>query len=354
MLNIDPALQRYGFIALLAAALFGISTPLAKLLLGTGSPWLLAGLLYLGSGTGLTLLWCWQRRRAGAHAPPFRQLLAPGDGPWLAGAVLSGGVIAPVLLMSGLAYATASSAALLLNLEGVLTTLIAVLLFREAVSARIWSSAILMIGAGALLSWTDGAWSWPALAVLGACLFWAIDNNLTRRVSANDAVVLALLKGLVAGAVNITLALLLGATLPAWPQLALSLVLGFFSYGVSLVLFVLALRHLGSARTAAHFSTAPFLGALLAIVVLHEPLTWLFGLSFLLMLIATALVLSEQHDHLHQHEKLVHRHLHTQDAHHQHTHDGSEGPEPHEHEHVHEPVTHSHAHLPDIHHRHSH
>ncbi|NQD38263.1 DMT family transporter [Permianibacter sp. IMCC34836] len=343
-------MQRYALLALLAAALFGISTPLAKALIGDSSPWLLAGLLYLGSGSGLTLVWLVRRANTTSTSPA----LAAGDWPALAGAVLAGGIIAPVLLMTGLAQSTASSAALLLNLEGVLTTVLAVLLFREAVAARIWWGVALTVLAGALLSWTDGVLSWQALAVAGACFFWAIDNNVTRKISANDAVLLALIKGLVAGVVNVTIALALGATMPDLPKVTALLLLGFFCYGLSLVLFVLALRHLGSARTAAHFSTAPFLGAAVAIVLLGEPLTLMFVLAFALMLVATWLVLTEQHSHEHHHERLVHRHPHCHDDHHQHGHDGSEGPEPHDHEHVHEPITHRHSHLPDIHHRHEH
>lgn len=365
MLGIDLRLQRYGFVALLAAALFGVSTPLAKLLLASASPWLLAGLLYLGSGLGLSALWCWRHwrnqigrnrgdrnngDRSRQHEPAP---LSRADWPWLGGAVLSGGIVAPVLLMTGLQNAAASSAALLLNLEAVLTTVLAVVLFRESVSARVWLGAAVMVVAGLLLSWQDGVFSPAAIAVVAACFFWGVDNNLTRRIANNDALLLALVKGLVAGIVNITLALLTGAEAPsAWPLLAI-MSLGFASFGVSLTLFVLALRHLGSARTAAHFSTAPFFGAGLALL-LGEPVSTAFVVASVLMVFATWLVLSEHHEHEHQHEQLVHRHLHEHDDHHQHAHDGSEGPEPHDHEHVHEPMTHRHPHLPDIHHRHEH
>lgn len=358
MLGIDLRLQRYGFIALLAAALFGLSTPVAKWLLGSASPWLLAGLLYLGSGLGLSFLW-WGKwfgqhvwRRASAQ-PPQSASLTRADLPWLAGAVLCGGIIAPVLLMTGLQHASAASASLLLNLEAVLTTVLAVFLFRESVSARVWWGALVMVIAGLLLSWHDGGLSVAALLVVGACFFWGLDNNLTRHIANNDAVLLALIKGLVAGIVNIGLASMTGTQWPAAGPLLAILLLGFASFGISLTLFVLALRHLGSARTAAHFSTAPLFGAALALL-LGEPLTMTFGLAAALMIVATWLVLSEHHEHEHQHERLVHRHFHVHDDHHQHEHDGSEGPEPHDHEHVHEPMTHRHPHLPDIHHRHEH
>jgi len=347
---VDLKLQRYALLALLAAALFGASTPLAKMLLGTSSPWLLAGLLYLGSGLGLSVLYIVQSLRGGKY-----QGLAPGDGRWLSGAVLAGGVVAPVLLLWGLSGTHASSASLLLNLEGVMTTAIAAWVFREAVSTRIWIGCTVMLIGGVLLSWQPGTLlSWRALAVIGACLCWAIDNNLTRRVSANDPVMLAMIKGLVAGSVNTVLALSLGAALPSAGSLLGAVVLGFFSYGISLVLFIYALRHLGSARTGAHFSTAPFIGAGLSLLLFHEPVTALFLLALVLMIIATWLVLAERHQHRHDHEFLQHVHVHRHDEHHQHSHETDVGPEPHTHPHEHQPVTHRHAHLPDIHHRHSH
>jgi len=350
---IDLATQRYALLALAAAALFGASTPLAKLLQADIAPALLAGLLYLGSGAGLALVKLALRLGRHAAEPP----LQAGDIPWLAGAVASGGIAAPLLLMWGLAGATASGVSLLLNLEGILTALFAALVFKEAVAGRIWLAACLMLGAGLLLGYDPRAGfglSLRTLAVIAACALWALDNNLTRRISAADPVNIAMIKGLAAGSVNIAAALAYGASLPAALPLAGALALGWLSYGISLVLYIVALRHLGSARAAAHFSTAPFIGAALAIGLLGEPMTAGFVTAFLLMLAATWLVLTERHRHAHVHEPLAHEHLHTHDAHHRHAHRGDEGPEPHSHPHRHEPLAHSHPHLPDLHHRHPH
>ncbi len=350
---LDLATQRYALIALAAAALFGASTPLAKLLLANVAPNMLAGLLYLGSGLGLALVQLLRRAGQGGTEAP----LQAADYSWLAGAVACGGIAAPLLLLWGLAGESASGVSLLLNLEGMLTALIAALVFREAVGARIWVAACLMLAAGLLLGYAPQAGvglSLRTLAVAAACALWALDNNLTRRIAAADPVRIAMIKGLAAGCVNIAAALALGAQLPQALPLAGALALGWLAYGVSLALYILALRHLGSARAAAHFSTAPFIGAALSILLLGEAPTPTFAAAFALMLGATWLTLTEQHGHAHAHEALAHEHVHTHDAHHQHAHRGDEGPEPHTHAHRHAPLAHSHPHLPDLHHRHPH
>jgi drug/metabolite transporter (DMT)-like permease len=350
---IDLFTQRYALVALAAAALFGASTPLAKLLQAEIAPALLAGLLYLGSGAGLGLVKLALRLGGRKGGTP----LQASDTAWLAGAVASGGIAAPLLLMWGLAGASASGVSLLLNLEGILTALVAALVFKEAVAGRIWLAACLMLAAGLLLGYDPRAGlglSLRSLAVIGACALWALDNNLTRRISAADPVDIAMIKGLSAGGVNIAAALVYGASLPGAPALAAALALGWLSYGISLALYIVALRHLGSARAASHFSTAPFIGAALAIALLGEPLTAGFAAAFLLMLAATWLALTERHVHAHVHKPLMHEHPHTHDAHHQHTHRGDEGPEPHSHPHKHAPLAHTHPHLPDLHHRHKH
>lgn len=345
--------------ALLAAILFGASTPFAKLMIGQIEPVLLAALLYLGSGIGLS---AWLsvrrllRRTGGAGAS-----LTAADLPWLAGAVFAGGIVGPVLLMTGLRYVSGASASLLLNMEGVFTALLAWFVFREHFDRRIFIGMTLIIAAGALL--TSGSAfgqsldvSWGALCVVAACLCWAIDNNLTRKVSASDAVQIAAVKGLVAGAVNLTFALSwLGLPFPAPVEFAAAGVIGFSGYGLSLVLFVLALRHLGTARTGAYFSTAPFAGALIAMLMLGERPDPLFWVAAMLMMIGIWLHLTETHNHLHTHAPMKHTHAHSHDAHHQHAHDFPwDGKEPHTHPHEHEPLVHSHPHFPDIHHRHPH
>ena len=341
--------------ALIAAALFGASTPLAKLLVDDIAPVMLAGLLYLGGGIGL-FAWMltrrlWEQGDSSAH-------LTRRDLSWLAGSVLAGGVMGPVLLMTGLAVTPAASASLLLNLEGVLTALLAWFVFKENFDRRIALGMALIIAGGVLLSWQERPTlgvPWGALAIAGACLAWAIDNNLTRKIAASDAVQIAGIKGLIAGVVNVSLALALGS---AWPNGSLVLataLVGLAGYGLSLVFFVIALRHLGTARTGAYFSVAPFVGAAVALVFLREAPVLTFWIAAMLMAIGVWLHLTERHQHEHRHAPLQHAHSHRHDAHHQHEHDlGWDGREPHTHEHAHEPVMHTHEHVPDIHHRHEH
>lgn len=352
------SLQRYAFLALLAAALFGASTPLAKLLLGQMPPLVLAGLLYLGSGAGLLAVKLARNYFSSAGRASNKEAPLRGrDYFWLASATLTGGILAPVLLLWGLAGTSATGASLLLNLEGVMTTLIAALFFREAVARRVWLASLIMLSAGLLLAYQPDAvllFSPRACAVVGACLLWGLDNNLTRKISAGDPMFITMTKGWSAGGVSLALAFATGAAWPSAPSVLGAMSLGLFSYGISLVLFVYALRHLGSARTAAHFSTAPFIGAGVSVLLLGEPLTMTLVAALGLMIAATYLVLSERHEHTHTHEYLVHEHLHTHDAHHRHAHHGTHDAEPHSHVHSHEPITHRHAHMPDIHHRHRH
>lgn len=342
--------------ALLAAALFGASTPFAKLLLSDTSPVLLAGLLYGGSGVGLSLWWGLRGRPRGdprARNPWRRSQLA-----WLAGATAAGGVLGPVLLMTGLRQIPAASASLLLNLEGVFTALLAWFVFRENFDRRIVAGMAAIVAGGALLAWprqlalgSGGGAAWIA----GACACWALDNNLTRKVSEADPLMIAALKGLVAGGVNLGVAVEVGVAWPAGPHILGAALLGLMGYGVSLALFVLALRHLGAARTGAYFSTAPFIGAAASLLVFRQMPGALFWSAALLMGAGVWLHLRETHAHYHTHESMRHAHGHVHDAHHRHRHDFEwDGREPHSHEHVHEPLTHSHAHYPDIHHRHDH
>jgi drug/metabolite transporter (DMT)-like permease len=343
-------------VAILAAVLFGASTPFSKLLLGQIDPLLLAGLLYLGSGIGLTLWIGFQRLVLKSKNQEAGLRL--NDLPWLAAAILAGGVVAPILLMQGLAVTPASSASLLLNLEGVLTALLAWFVFKENFDRRILLGMAAILFAGVLLSWQSRpglGLPWGSLGIIGACLGWAIDNNLTRKVSAADPAQVASIKGLVAGTTNVTLALWIGARLPAAPYLGAAALLGFLSYGVSLSCFVLALRHIGTARTGAYFSTAPFIGALLSLLFLHEQVSFLFWVAGGLMVFGVWLHLTERHAHLHRHEPFTHEHLHRHDEHHQHAHLPTDPPgEPHSHVHRHEELVHVHLHYPDLHHRHKH
>lgn len=338
--------------ALGSAVLFGASTPLSKVLLGAADPWMLAGILYLGAGFGLAAVRA-LRRRIGL--PSAEASLRRADLPWLVAVVVTGGILGPLLLMLGLARTSASSASLLLNIEGVATMAIAWLAFRENVDRRLLLGAgAIVMGAG-VLSWQGAGLALDAggLLIAGACLCWGIDNNLTRKLSSADPVQIAMIKGLSAGAVNVTLALLAGASLPTVGTAVLGGFVGFIGIGVSLVMFVLGLRHLGAARTGAYFSLAPFIGALVALLLLRESLSAQLVAAGLLMALGLALHLAERHDHEHRHGVLEHDHLHVHDEHHRHDHDGPVT-EPHSHWHRHEPIQHRHVHYPDLHHRHEH
>ena len=339
--------------ALASAVLFGATTPIAKQLLEGASPLLVAGLLYLGSGIGVSLLRVVQDR--GWSSPG----LARSNWPWLAAATVAGGIVAPVLLMVGLTRADAATASLLLNLEAVFTAVLAWFVFREATSRRVILGFIAIFLGGLLLAWPaqvpSPGRSLGLLLVAAACLCWGLDNNLTRRISAADSRVIAGIKGLVAGTTNTLLAIGLGAKFPPLPYLAGALVLGFLGYGVSLVLFIVALRHLGTARTGAYFSTAPFVGTAIAVVLYGQPITAAFWLAAVLMGVGVWLHVTEHHEHMHVHEPVTHSHLHEHDEHHQHAHgEGWDGTEPHPHEHRHEPLRHHHPHFPDTHHQHGH
>lgn len=348
-------MNRFGAIlALLSAALFGASTPFAKLLLGSVDPWMMAGLLYLGSGIGLAAV---HLSRSALQMPQVEAPLRRADLPWLALVIAFGGVFGPLLLMFGLARSDAASASLLLNLEGLATMGIAWVAFHENVDRRLLAGAFAILLGAVLLSWHGGEahLEWGALLIVGACVCWGVDNNLTRNLSSADPVQIAMLKGLAAGVVNLALAGSYGVALPPIGTVLAVGAIGFLGYGVSLVLFVLGLRHLGTARTGAYFSLAPFVGAVLAIVMLDEPLSWQLLLAGGLMGSGLWLHLAERHDHEHVHEALEHEHRHRHDEHHQHAHDADLPPgEPHTHWHQHAPLVHRHPHYPDLHHRHRH
>jgi drug/metabolite transporter (DMT)-like permease len=327
------------------------------LLVGELHPLLLAGFLYIGSGLGLaaTLL---IRRVGRADKPPI-DWPPRHDWPALAAAIVLGGAIAPTLLMFGLQQTPASVTSLLLNLESVLTALLAWVVFREHVDRRIALGMMLIVAGGLALSWHPGqheSISLGSLLIPGACLCWAADNNFTRKVSNGDAVLLTCMKGLAAGVINLSLAWLLDLRFPALGSpMAGALITGFIGYGVSLTLFVLALRHLGAARTGAYFSLAPFVGVIIALLFQHEPLTVQLLVAAALMALGLWLHLTEHHEHDHTHQPLEHAHVHTHDAHHQHEHDFPwKSDVPHTHNHQHVVLTHRHPHFPDTHHQHGH
>jgi drug/metabolite transporter (DMT)-like permease len=338
----------------ISAALFGLSSPLAKLLLNDISPVMLAGLLYLGAFLGLFLYSLADRNKTHrTKAPP----LGKRDLPWLAGAILAGGIIAPISQMIGLNLISGFSVSLLLNLEGVATAIIAVLFFRENSGKRLWLALILMTIAGILLSWDPGQSQFSIagpLLILLAVVSWGIDNNLTRQISDKNPIQITYLKGLIGGAVSLTVALVLGKPL-AWDyRLPLALLLGAMSYGISLVFFIKALQGLGSSRTGAFFSLGPFVGAVASVIILKDWIGWVMFPAIILMGAGVWLIVNEKHEHAHVHPAVTHTHMHRHDdLHHLHMHPEGTS-EPHSHEHTHPETRHIHAHWPDTQHRHMH
>jgi drug/metabolite transporter (DMT)-like permease len=354
----ESILERRGIpLALAAAALFGLSTPFAKTLIESARPQLVAGLLYLGSGVGLGSYWVLARSKRGENETPLTRT----DLPWLAGAIMAGGVIAPLLLLLGLSRTRASGASLLLNLEGVFTALLAWFAFRENFDRRIALGMLAILAGAALLSWQGelrlGGVIGPLL-VAGACFAWGVDNNLTQKVSASDPVQTTALKGMVAGIVNTAIAFIFGASWPRPSIVLAAMALGLVSYGLSLVLYVQALRLLGTARTGAYFAIAPFTGAVLSLLIWRDPITPALLAAAALMGVGVWLHVSESHAHEHAHRPMAHDHPHVHDEHHQHAHAPHDpaiaDPLPHRHWHEHTRLVHTHAHYPDIHHRHEH
>ena len=338
-------------LALGSALLFGATLPMSKLLVAEVDPLLLASILYLGAGFGLAAFKIIRFRTNQQRQAP----VWTADLVWLTGAVVCGGILAPVLLVHGLAATDASTASLLLNLEGLATMVIAWVVLHENVDGRLLLGAASIVLAAALLTWNGKgpAIDAGALLIVAACVAWGIDNNLTRNVVGTDPTTVAMIKGLVAGCINLTIAISSGVLVPSWSVAAAAAFVGFLGVGVSLVMFVRALRYLGVARTGAYYSLAPFIGALLAVLFLGEPVTVRLLCSAALMGLGLYLHLSERHSHEHFHEALEHDHAHVHDEHHQHQHDGP-GVEPHSHRHRHQPLRHAHPHYPDLHHRHHH
>ncbi len=343
--------------ALLAALLFGASAPLSKLLLGEIDPIPLAAFLYLGSGIGSWLMFA--IRQAGSRGKVTEAHLSRADLPWLAGAILAGGVAAPILLLIGLDNTPASTASLLLNFEVVATALIALLAFKEAVDRRILWAVGLITLASIMLSWVGGNWgvSLSALGILAACFLWGLDNNFTRQISAKNPLVIVGVKGLLAGGFSLVLALALGKPLPGLGMIILAMLVGVVCYGLSIQFFILALRGLGAARTGALFGIAPFAGTALSLLFLREQPQVIFWAALPLMLLGAWLMLTENHQHRHVHEASEHVHVHNHpDEHHEHDHSTEAPPTntSHVHAHRHAKLRHAHRHAPDLHHRHAH
>jgi len=348
--------KRPSIYVIISAILFGLSTPISKLLIKEISPLALAGLLYLGAFLGLAV-YSIGKKIIGAKNESRSSPLRQKDLGWLAGATAAGGILAPICLLFGLAKISGYAASLLLNMEGVATALIAVGIFKENAGRKIWLALAFMTCAGIFLSWDPGQNKFAltgSLLVLAAMICWGIDNNFTRNIADKDPVQIARIKGLVAGTFSLALAFLLGTKVPFGKTFIFGLALGALSYGLSLVLYINSLRGLGAFRAGAFFSFAPFVGALASLLVLPEPAKWIMIPGALFMILGVFLIINEKHEHHHRHERLVHAHAHGHgDGHHFHRHEGP-GDDPHAHEHTHEEMDHIHGHCPDIHHRHEH
>jgi drug/metabolite transporter (DMT)-like permease len=333
---------------LLAALLFGAATPASKALLDTLPPITLAGLLYLGAACGV-LPFSFQGGSPGLRRDRTNILR-------VAGAVIAGGIVAPVLLLVGLSRAPAASVALWLNLEVVATALLARAFFREHLERRAWVAVALMLLGGALLATPSrfGTAS-AALAVALACLSWALDNNLTSLIDGFTPAQYALAKGIVAGAFNLGLGSAVEGGWHGFHVIFVALGVGAASYGLSLMLYVAGAQEIGAARSQMLFAAAPFFGSVLAWGVLGEPVRLLQLSAALIMLVSMAILLSARHAHVHVHVGMAHAHSHRHDdAHHEHVHPGLPAHTRHTHPHAHEPLTHEHPHAPDLHHRHGH
>ena len=350
----QSSLQRGAVYGLLAAALFGVSAPLAKRLLADIEPVVLAGLLYLGAAAGL---WAYSLLRPSKIEAPLQW----GDRIPVLGVVLLGGVAGPILMLFGLQRVTGLTGSLLLNLEAPFTVVVAALVFREHVGRYAIAAVVLIVGGAAVLRVEPGQFAADPLGIglLGAaCLAWALDNNLTQRLSLRDPLAIVRVKTLAAGTINLLLGLVISREgLPALAWCLAAMLLGVCSYGVSVVLDAYALRLVGAAREAAYFASAPFMGALASIVIFHNSLSGYAIAAMAVMATGVALLLREKHGHEHEHLVMSHEHAHTHDEHHQHTHSHAQPPlpgQPHSHAHHHTPLRHHHRHAPDVHHRHKH
>jgi drug/metabolite transporter (DMT)-like permease len=338
-------------IGFIAAVLFGASAPVSKVLLDDVGPQMLAGLLYLGAFLAVAPF-----VRFGAGRSEAR--LRRSDVPLLTGIIVTGGIAAPVLLMLGLERVTGVAGSLLLNLEGPLTLVVGIVVLHEYLGRRAGLGTFVILIGSAFIGLQGGAGDLNlvgAVLIVSACLGWAVDNNLTQRLSVRDPFQIVAVKTGVAAVVNIGLAMVRGEALPSATVLGGALVLGAFAYGVSILLDAYALRALGAAREAAVFATAPFAGALLAVPLLAESWTIVDIAAATAMAVGVALLIGDRHEHRHAHSPLAHDHRHTHDEHHQHEHaPGVDPTEPHSHPHEHEPLVHSHPHVSDVHHRHRH
>lgn len=339
--------------AILAAALFGMSAPFSKLLLTKLSPLFLSALLYLGAGLGMLAIDTFKRlmkierveARLTKNELPFVILMVLLD------------VLAPISLMFGLKMTSAANAALLNNFEIVVTAIIALIIFKEAIANRLWFSIALITLSSIILSitdWNSFSFSLGSIFILLACISWGFENNCTRKLSIKDPLQVVVIKGFGAGFVALAISVFYKSIQLDIFYIVLSLVLGFFAYGMSIFFYVRAQRNLGAARTSAYYAIAPFIGVLISYIIFKESITIKFVIAFIIMLAGTYLAVAEKHVHKHMHQNIEHEHRHNHsDGHHNHTHIEKAIGE-HSHLHKHEEIIHIHEHTPDLHHSHKH
>lgn len=339
--------------AILAAALFGMSAPFSKLLLTKLSPLFLSALLYLGAGLGMLAIDTFKRlmkierveARLTKNELPFVILMVLLD------------VLAPISLMFGLKMTSAANAALLNNFEIVATAIIALIIFKEAIANRLWFSIALITLSSIILSitdWNSFSFSLGSIFILLACISWGFENNCTRKLSIKDPLQVVVIKGFGAGFVALAISVFYKSIQLDIFYIVLSLVLGFFAYGMSIFFYVRAQRNLGAARTSAYYAIAPFIGVLISYIIFKESITIKFVIAFIIMLAGTYLAVAEKHVHKHMHQNIEHEHRHNHsDGHHNHTHIEKAIGE-HSHLHKHEEIIHIHEHTPDLHHSHKH
>jgi len=340
--------------AILAALLYGISLPVSKILLTEIPPTLMAAFLYLGAGLGMAILALIKRSN---NLEQKEAKLTRQELPFtLAMIVLD--IAAPIFLMAGLSMTIAANASLLSNFEIVATSLLAMLIFKESIGKRLWLAISLITLSSIILSadtLSGFSFSAGSLFILLACLCWGLENNCTRKLSIKNPLQIVIIKGLSSGLGALLIALLILSEKAAHGgYIFAALVLGFFSYGLSIFFYVYAQRELGAARTSAYYAIAPFIGVALSFLLLGEKPTASFIVALPIMLIGAYFAVSEKHKHQHTHPQMIHEHRHSHDdEHHSHQHDAQVFGE-HSHPHRHEEIKHEHSHTNDIHHNHPH
>lgn len=354
MINKIKTKTKYSAVAtaILAAVLYGVNAPFAKLLLQEIPPALMAALMYLGAGLGMLVL---NLIKAVTKHKKLEASITKKETLPVIGMILLD-IAAPLLLMWGLNMTDASNASLLNNFEIVATSVIALLIYKEAVGKRMWLAIFLITAASFILSINDfSSFSFSAgsLLVLAACICWGFENNLTRVLSSKDPMQVVVLKGFGSGAGALIIAFMIGKINAGILYILLALLLGFVAYGLSIFFYITAQRNLGAARTSVFYAAAPFVGVLASWIILGESISGSFLIALVIMITGTYFAISESHRHIHRHDAITHEHRHNHaDGHHDHLHEGLE--DEHSHEHTHDEKKHKHSHTPDIHHRHPH